>query len=44
MRNSRGAYRILVVGSKGKTTLGIPRHRWWYNIKLYLQYVEWGIW
>jgi len=33
----RGAYRVLVVGREGKTPLGIPRHRWWNNIKMYLQ-------
>jgi hypothetical protein len=33
----RGAYRILVGTYERKRPLGRPRHRWEYNIKVYLQ-------
>jgi len=44
MGDSRVAYRVLVVGPEGKKPLARSSHRWWDNIKLYLQEVEWGLW
>ena len=41
MGDSRGAYKVLVVGPEGKKTLGKSRHRWWNNIKLYLN--KWNV-
>ena len=38
----RGAYRVLVGNPDGNRLLGRPRHKWEYNIKIYLQEVEWG--
>jgi hypothetical protein len=32
------AYMILVGKAEGKRTLGIPRHKWDDNIKMYLRY------
>jgi hypothetical protein len=37
MGEGRGMYRNLVVKPEGKRPLGRPRHRWDYNIKIYLQ-------
>jgi hypothetical protein len=37
-----GVYRVLVVKSEGKRTLGRPRHRWEDNTKLELQEVGCG--
>jgi hypothetical protein len=42
MGDRRGVYRVLVGRPEGKNPLERPRHRWEYNIKLYLQEVEWG--
>jgi hypothetical protein len=36
------AYRVLVGKPEGKRTLGRSRLKWEYNIKMYLQGVEWG--
>ena len=41
MGDSRGAYKVLVVGPEGKKTLGKSRHRWWNNIKFYLN--KWNV-
>jgi hypothetical protein len=38
----RGVCRVLVGESEGKRPLGIPRHRWEDNIKMYLQEVRGG--
>jgi hypothetical protein len=38
----RGAYRIFVGKSKGKSTHGRTMRRWENNIKMNLQEVEWG--
>ena len=38
----RGAYRVLVGKPDGNRSLERPRHKWGYNIKIYLQEVEWG--
>jgi hypothetical protein len=35
---------VLMGKSEGKRPIGRPRRRWEYNIKTYLQKVEWGIW
>jgi hypothetical protein len=48
MREGRGVYRVLVGTSEGKRPLGRPRHRWEFNIKLYLRVLgidgtNWGI-
>ena len=40
----RGVYRVLVGKPEGKRPLGRPRHRWEYNIKMYLREVCWGAW
>ena len=42
MGERRGVYRVLVVKSEGKRTLGIPRSRWEDNIKMDLQEVGCG--
>ena len=42
MGEMRGAYRILMGKSEGNRSLGRPRHKWEYNVKIYLQEVEWG--
>ena len=39
MGERRGVYRVLVGKPEGKRTLGRPRRRWEYNIKLELQEV-----
>jgi hypothetical protein len=36
------AYKVLVGKSGGKRSLGEPRHRWGYNIKMDLEEVRWG--
>jgi hypothetical protein len=38
----RGVYRVLVGKPEGKRSLGSPRHRWEYNIKMDRQEVGWG--
>jgi len=38
----RGACRILVWKTEGKTPLGRPRHRWEDNIKMELHEMGWG--
>jgi hypothetical protein len=38
MREKRNAYRILVGKPEGKISLGIPRRRWVYNIKMDFRY------
>ena len=38
----RGACRALVEKRKGKRSLGRPRRRWEYSIKMDLQELEWG--
>jgi len=42
MGKRRGAYRVLMGKPEGKRSLGRPRHRWEYNIKMGPQQVEWG--
>jgi hypothetical protein len=42
MGEESGAYRILVERPEGRRRLGRPRRRWEDNIKMDLQYVEWG--
>jgi hypothetical protein len=42
MGEGRGAYRILVRRLEGKGSLGRPRRRWKYSIKMDLQEVRWG--
>jgi hypothetical protein len=37
----RNAYRILVGKPEGKRPLGRPRHRWVYNIQIYLREIGW---
>jgi hypothetical protein len=37
MGANRNAYRILVGKLEGKRPLGRPRHKWVYNIKIYLR-------
>jgi hypothetical protein len=37
MVEGRGVYRVLVGRPEGERPLGRPRHRWEYNIKLYLR-------
>ena len=37
--HNRGTYRILVRRLEGKRSLGIPRRRWEYRIKIFLQEV-----
>jgi hypothetical protein len=39
----RGTYRVLVGRPEGKTTLGRPRPRWEYNIKIELTEVGWNM-
>jgi hypothetical protein len=41
MRERRGAYRILVGRSEGRSPLGRPRRRWEDNMKMELQEVGW---
>jgi hypothetical protein len=36
----KNAYKILVEKSDGKRPLERPKHRWKYNIKVYLESVE----
>jgi len=43
MGETRGASRVLVGKPDGNRSLGRPRHKWEYNIKIYLQEVEWGM-
>jgi hypothetical protein len=43
MRESKGAYRVLVGKPKGRRPLGRHRHRWEDNIKMDLREVGWGI-
>jgi hypothetical protein len=40
MREGRGIHRILVGRPERKRALGIPRHRWEYNIKTDLKEIE----
>jgi hypothetical protein len=42
MREQRGAHGILLGSPEGRQSLGRPRRRWVDNIKMDLQYVEWG--
>jgi hypothetical protein len=42
MGKMRGAYRVQVGKPNGNRSLGRPRHKWEYNVKIYLQEVEWG--
>ena len=44
MGERRGIYRVLVGISEGNRSVGRPRHRWEYNIKMDLQEVVWGAW
>jgi hypothetical protein len=37
MGEGGGVYRVLVGRSEGKRPLGRPRHRWEYNIMMYLR-------
>jgi hypothetical protein len=41
MGEQRNAYRILMGKPEGKRSLGRPRHRWVYNIKMDLTEVGW---
>jgi len=43
MGTRRGSYRGLGGRSEGRRPLGIFRHRWKDNIKMDLQYVNWGV-
>jgi glucose dehydrogenase len=38
----RNAYRILVGKAEGKRPLGIQRHKWVDNFKIYLREIGWG--
>jgi hypothetical protein len=38
----RGVHRVLVGKPEGKRSLGRPRRRWGYNIKMDLHEVGWG--
>jgi len=38
----RDTYRIMVGRPEGRRPLGIPRHRWWDDIKMHLQELGWG--
>jgi hypothetical protein len=40
MGEKRNVYRSLVGKPEGKRSLGRPRHRWIYNIKMYLFEIE----
>ena len=42
MREERGVHRVLVEKPEGKKSLGRPRRRWEYNIKMDLQEVGGG--
>jgi hypothetical protein len=42
MGTKRNVYRILVGKPEGKRTLGRPRRRWVYNIKMDRREIEWG--
>jgi hypothetical protein len=42
MEDRRGAYRVSVGKTDGNRPLGIPKHRWENNIKIYHQEMEWG--
>ena len=44
MGERRYVYRVLVLKSEGKRSLGRPRHRWEDTIKMDLQEVRWGAW
>jgi hypothetical protein len=39
MKKCRGAFRIFIVISDGKTPLGRPQYRWKNNIKMFLKEV-----
>jgi len=41
--DGRGVYRVLAANLEGKISLGRPRHRWEYNIKMDVQEVGGGI-
>jgi hypothetical protein len=43
MGERRGVYKVLVWKPGGKRTLGRPRRRRKYNIKIHLQEVGWGM-
>jgi hypothetical protein len=40
MGEGRSVFKVLVGSPKGKRTLGRPRHRWEYNIKMYLREIS----
>ena len=42
MRESRGAYKVLVGKPEGRSPIGRPRRRWEDNINIDLLEVEWG--
>jgi hypothetical protein len=42
MGEKRHAYRLLVGKPEGKRSLGSPRRRWMYNIRMDLVEVGWG--
>jgi len=44
LRDRRSVYRVLVGKPEKKRPLGIPRHRWDYNINMYIQEVGWRSW
>jgi hypothetical protein len=44
MGEGRGVYRVLVVKSEGRRTLGRPRRRWENNIRMDLWKVDVGVW
>jgi hypothetical protein len=43
MGDRRDACRVLVERPEEKRPLGRPRHRWYDNVKMYLQNVGWGV-
>jgi hypothetical protein len=43
MRVNRRACRVLVGKPEGKRSLGKPRSRWAYNIKIYIMGIGWGV-
>jgi hypothetical protein len=44
VRKERGVHRVLVGKLEGRRTMGRPRRRWEYNIKMDLQEFEGVVW
>jgi hypothetical protein len=44
MVEGRNVYRFLVGKPEGKSSLEIPRRRWWDGIKMDLREIDWGVW